>query len=303
MGGLTDGIHNFMNHYLYWLVPTTINATDVVEIIIITVLLYEFLAWVKKTRAWVLFKGLIFIIVFVLAATVLQMNTILFIFKNLISFGFIAIIILFQPELRNALDHLGRKNILYSFFHFGSQDDRDRQELRRSADEVAEACRQMGREKVGALIVFENEVPLRDYIYTGISVDAAITRQLIRNIFEKNTPLHDGAMIISDNKIAAATCYLPLSESRDIDKDFGTRHRAAVGMSEVSDALVIIVSEETGRISIAQDGTLSGALTADEVRDWIITFYSAHEDTTSTSRLGLWRRRRKHEKASEDAES
>ena len=302
MGGLSDGIHNFINHYLYWLVPTTINATDIAEILIITFLLYELLAWIKKTRAWILFRGLLFVFVFVFAATLLQMNTILFVFKNLVSFGFIALVILFQPELRNALDHLGRKNILYEFFHFGSPEEEERQMAARAAEEVAESCRQMGREKVGALIVFENSVPLRDYIYTGISVDAAITRQLIRNIFEKNTPLHDGAMIISNYKIAAATCYLPLSESRDIDKDYGTRHRAAVGMSEVSDALIVVVSEETGRLSIAQDGELDADLSADEIRERIVAFYGKEIETNETDRK-WWKRRSKHEEVSDDAET
>ena len=302
MGGLADGFENFINHYLYWIVPTSINFTDILEIVIITFLIYELLAWIKKTRAWVLFKGLIFVIVFVFAATLLQMNTILFVFKNLVSFGFIAIVILFQPELRSALDHLGRKNVLYEFFHIGSQDEKERQEIERAAEEVAESCRQMGEEKVGALIVFENTVPLRDYIYTGISVDAAITRQLIRNIFEKNTPLHDGAMIISHMKIAAATCYLPLSESRDIDKDYGTRHRAAVGMSEVSDALVIIVSEETGHLSVAQDGVLDSDLTAEDIRERIISFYAPQDQEKSVSRWERWKRRLKREKTSEIAD-
>ena len=302
MGGLSDGIHNFINHYLYWLVPTTINATDIAEILIITFLLYELLAWIKKTRAWILFRGLLFVFVFVFVATLLQMNTILFVFKNLVSFGFIALVVLFQPELRNALDHLGRKNILYEFFHFGSPEEEERQMAARAAEEVAESCRQMGREKVGALIVFENSVPLRDYIYTGISVDAAITRQLIRNIFEKNTPLHDGAMIISNYKIAAATCYLPLSENRDIDKDYGTRHRAAVGMSEVSDALIVVVSEETGRLSIAQDGELDADLSADEIRERIVAFYGKEIETNETDRK-WWKRRSKHEEVSDDAET
>ena len=303
MGGLLDGVHNFINHYLYWMVPTTINATDIAEILIITFLIYEFLAWVKNTRAWVLFKGLILIIAFVLVATLLQMNTILFVFKNLISFGFIALIILFQPELRNALDHLGRKNVLYGFFHIGAPEEDEQQELEHTATEVAEACRQMGREKVGALIVFEKFVPLRDYVYTGIAVDSDITRQLIRNIFEKNTPLHDGAVIISRNRISAATCYLPLSENRDIDKDYGTRHRAAVGMSEVSDALVVIVSEETGRLSVAEEGALTTGLTAEEIHDRIVAFYQPEANTQGTSLLEKWRRRLKREETSDNAEA
>ena len=255
MNNAIDLIESFLRDYFNISIPI-INITDVLEIIIIAVFLYELFKWVKSTRAWMLFRGVLIILVFFVVAALLQMNTILWIGEKLLNAGVIAFIVVFQPELRKALEQIGRRklfrNILPSSWSKG--------ELRRFTDttknDIVKACFDMGRVKTGALIVVEQDVKLQEYERTGIDLDAHLTRQLLINIFEKNTPLHDGAVIVRNDRIVAATCYLPLTENLGISKELGTRHRAAVGISEVSDAVTIVVSEETGKISVAVEGIL-----------------------------------------------
>ena len=263
---------NFVNSYLYWIVPTSVSKTDIVEILILAFLFYEIMAWVRRTRAWVLFKGLIFLLAFLLIAAIFQMTTILFISTRLVNVGLIALIILFQPELRNALEHLGRKNLFTSVFSLDKLTDSRQEEIEKLSAEIVSACMDMSTNLTGALIVIEKDVPLDTYIKSGIMLDAEISSQLIKNIFEKNTPLHDGAVIVRDDRITAATCYLPLSDNKSINKDYGTRHRAAIGISEVSDSLTVIVSEETGNISIARDGILSAGLSENELLEALVRF-------------------------------
>lgn len=267
-----DILVNFVNSYLYWIVPTSVSKTDIVEILILAFLFYEIMAWVRRTRAWVLFKGLIFLLAFLLIAAIFQMTTILFISTRLVNVGLIALIILFQPELRNALEHLGRKNVLASVFSIDKLTDSRQEEVERLSAKIASACKDMSENLTGALIVMEKDVPLDTYIKTGIVIDAEISSQLIKNIFEKNTPLHDGAVIVRDDRITAATCYLPLTDNKSVNKDYGTRHRAAIGISEVSDSLTVIVSEETGNISIARDGILSTGLSEEELLEALVRF-------------------------------
>mgnify|MGYP002574852534 CR=1 FL=1 len=233
-----------------------ITMTDVVEILIITFLFYYMLVWIKNTRAWVLLKGIMVILLFVLVAAVFQMNTIIWIAKNTLSVAITAIVIIFQPEIRKALENLGQKNFLTSFFAFDFSKGEIAKFTDKTINELVKACYEMGKVKTGALIVIEDEIVLSEYERTGIAVDGILTSQLLINIFEKNTPLHDGAVIIDENRVVAATCYLPLSDSSSLSKDLGTRHRAGLGISEVSDCIVVIVSEETGSISIAKEGKL-----------------------------------------------
>ncbi len=233
-----------------------ITTTDIVEIIIIAFLFYYMLVWIKNTRAWVLLRGLMVILLFVLLAAVFQMNTIIWIAKNTLNILLIALVIIFQPEMRKALENLGRKNILTSIFPFDFSKNETGKFSDRTIAELVKACYEMGKVKTGALIVVEDEIVLSEYERTGIAVDGILTSQLLINIFEKNTPLHDGAVIVRGDRVVAATCYLPLTDSLSISKDLGTRHRAAVGISEVSDSLTIVVSEETGRVSIALGGEL-----------------------------------------------
>ncbi|MBO5524141.1 MAG: diadenylate cyclase CdaA, partial [Roseburia sp.] len=233
-----------------------ITLTDIVEIVIITFLFYYMLVWIKNTRAWTLLKGLLVVLIFVGVAAVFQMNTIIWIAKNTLSVALIALVVIFQPEMRRALENLGRKNFLASFFSFDFSGGETGKFSDKTINEMVKACYEMGKVKTGALIVVEDEIMLTEYERTGIAVDGILTSQLLINIFEKNTPLHDGAVIVRGDRVVSATCYLPLTDSLTISKDLGTRHRAAVGISEVSDSLTIVVSEENGKVSIAMGGEL-----------------------------------------------
>ena len=250
-----------------------ITMTDVVEILIITFLFYYMLVWIKNTRAWVLLKGIMVILLFVLVAAVFQMNTIIWIAKNTLSVAITAIVIIFQPEIRKALENLGQKNFLTSFFAFDFSKGEIAKFTDKTINELVKACYEMGKVKTGALIVIEDEIVLSEYERTGIAVDGILTSQLLINIFEKNTPLHDGAVIVRGDRVVSATCYLPLTDSLSISKDLGTRHRAAVGISEVSDSLTIVVSEETGKVSIAMGGELYRNVDAEFLKNKL-SFYS-----------------------------
>lgn len=242
----------------------SVSVIDFIEILIISFLFYHILLWIKSTRAWNLFKGIIVILLFVLIAAIFQMNTILWLAENTLNVGLIAMVIIFQPELRNALENLGGKNIFGKLFNVGKSDDNKFSD--KTIEELIKASYAMGRVKTGALIVVENEILLNEYVRTGIDVDAIVTSQLLINIFEKNTPLHDGAVIVRGDRVVSATCYLPLSDSLALSKDLGTRHRAAVGISEVSDSLTIVVSEETGKVSVACEGQIYHGIDAEFLR-------------------------------------
>ena len=242
----------------------TMTWIDVIEIAIISFLFYHILLWIKSTRAWNLFKGIMVILIFVLIAALFQMSTILWIAENTLSVGLLAIVVIFQPELRKALENLGDKNILSGFLNISSKSETEKFSDH-TIDELIKAVYAMGKVKTGALIVIEDEISLSEYDRTGIDVDAIVSSQLLINIFEKNTPLHDGAIILRGDRVVSATCYLPLSDSLSLSKELGTRHRAAVGVSEASDSLTIIVSEETGGISVAYKGQFHLRLTAEEL--------------------------------------
>ena len=272
-----------------------ITMTDVVEILIITFLFYYMLVWIKNTRAWVLLKGIMVILLFVLVAAVFQMNTIIWIAKNTLSVAITAIVIIFQPEIRKALENLGQKNFLTSFFTFDFSKGEIAMFTDKTINELVKACYEMGKVKTGALIVIEDEIVLSEYERTGIAVDGILTSQLLINIFEKNTPLHDGAVIVRGDRVVSATCYLPLTDSLSISKDLGTRHRAAVGISEVSDSLTIVVSEETGKVSIAMGGELYRNVDAEFLKNKL-SFIQHREK--KVSKIELWRRRLKDVKES-----
>ena len=248
-----------------WFYIPKITVSDIIEIILLAFVIYKVMLWFKKTRAWTLFKGIVVIALFVGVATIFKLNTILWIFRNTIDVGIIAVIILFQPEIRRALEELGRKNILSDVL---IRDDSTRNGRLNDTtiQELIAAAMDLSKNKTGALIVLEQDVALGEYESTGISIDANVSKQLLVNIFEHNTPLHDGAVIIRNNRVVSATCYLPLTGRTDLNKELGTRHRAAVGISEVSDSLTIIVSEETGTISVAQAGTIYRNLDSESLR-------------------------------------
>ena len=249
-----------------------ITKTNVLEIAIIAFLIYEIMLWIKNTRAWTLLKGLVVILAFAVIAWLLKLYTILWILQNTALIATTALLIIFQTELRKALEQLGSRNLITGLLPFESSKPSDSAFTEKTINELVRASMEMAKVKTGALMVIEREVPLTDIERTGIEIDAVISSQLLINIFEHNTPLHDGAVILRGNRVAAATCYLPLSDNTSISKDLGTRHRAAVGISEVTDSLTIVVSEETGRISLAENGqitriadaeSLSRALAAD----------------------------------------
>lgn len=245
----------------------SLGITDILDILLVAYIIYKIIFWIKETRAWVLFKGILVIFALAAVATLLKLNTILWILSNTISVGIIAIIVVFQPELRKALEQLG-KGKFFSYFTRGT-DETDDKATQRTIDEIVKAADKMGSVKTGALILIEQEVPLGDLERTGIPIDAIVSSQLLINIFEHNTPLHDGAVIVRRNRVAAATCFLPLTDSNEISMELGTRHRAAIGASEVSDAYVIVVSEETGAISLARGGVLYRNLTPEQLRNMI----------------------------------
>ncbi len=265
-------------------------VTDFIEILIISFLVYEVMVWIKNTHAWSLMRGMIVIVVFILLAYIFQMTTILWLVRNALNVAIMALVVVFQPELRKALDLLGRKNIISSLFTFNSSSNVDERFSDRTVNEIIKACYEMGKDKTGALIVIAKNDSLSEYIRTGIELDSIVSNQLLINIFEHNTPLHDGAVIIEKNRVVSATCYLPLSDNMALSKELGTRHRAGVGISEVTDSLTIIVSEETGRVSIAMSGELFRNVDADFLREKLVKLQNK---TVDDRKFKLWKGRSK----------
>ena len=258
--------------------------TDIVEILILAFLIYHILLWIKNTRAWSLLKGLAVVIVFVGIAALFNMSTILWLVQNVTGIAVMALVVLLQPELRSAMEELGQTNILSSLFNLDNTRTPEGRFSDKTINEIVRASMQMSRVRTGALIVIEQTSPLQEYARTGIDMDALVTSQLLVNIFEKNTPLHDGAVIIRNNRIVAATCYLPLSENR-MDKNLGTRHRAGVGISEVTDSLTIIVSEESGEISLAYRGALTRNVGEEELRERLVTLQNKEIQEAKYARI------------------
>ena len=271
-----DAIRNFWTMHFSWLqLPTlSIRWTDILEIIILSFFIYHFLIWVRRTRTWVLLKGLL-VLVF---------------FKFLITRGMdvamVAAVIVFQPELRRALEQLGEQKLLSNLMSFDSLKDIQERFSDKTVDELVKGTMAMARVKTGALIVIEKNTPLTEYERTGIQVDAIVTSQLLINIFEHNTPLHDGAVIVRGNRVTSATCYLPLSDNMELSKELGTRHRAGVGISEVTDSMTIIVSEETGKVSIAENGRLLRAVTEEELWQHLTV---TQDKSVESQKFKLWK--------------
>lgn len=248
-----------------------VGVADILEIVILTFLIYHILMWIKKSRAMVLLKGVIVIVAFLFFASVFHMDTIIWIATKVFSIAITAVIIILQPELRKVLETLGKSEV----FEKLKLIDRNSENGRftdKTLQGILNACTTMSKEKTGALIVLEHNQSLNDFASTGITLDAMVSSQLLVNIFEHNTPLHDGAVIIKGDRIVSATCYLPLSENGQLSKELGTRHRAALGASENTDALVVVVSEETGAISVAREGVLYRKLGVDGLQEHLVQF-------------------------------
>lgn len=277
----------FSVHFSWLRMPgIMITPTDIVEILILAFLVYKLLAWIQSSHAYTLLRGILVIIVSVSVIYIFQMNTLIYIINQGLSIAIITAVIVFQPELRKALESLGEKQIISSLFQFGSNKAVTQRFSDKTVNEIVKGCVEMGRAKTGALIVIEQNESLRDYERTGIEVDAVVTSQLLINIFEHNTPLHDGAVIMRGDRVTAATCYLPLSDNMSLSKELGTRHRAGVGVSEVTDSLTVIVSEETGSISTAYKGKLHRDISEKELREELVLA----QNKSVTSRRSLWRK-------------
>ncbi|WP_434310926.1 diadenylate cyclase CdaA [Hominifimenecus sp. rT4P-3] len=288
-------ITGFLNK-LQWL---QIELTDILEILIIAFVLYHLLVWVKNTRTWFLLRGVIVIMGFFGVAAFLQLNTILYIAQKSLSVIVLAVVVVFQPELRRALEQLGKNNVLINFF--SPVEDESQGFDEKTVAELVRASFALGKARTGALMVIAREIPLTEYEKTGINVDAVVTSQLLINIFEHNTPLHDGAVIIKGNRVVSATCYLPLSSNPTISKDLGTRHRAALGVSENTDSVTIVVSEESGNVSLAVGGVLRLHLTPEQLEE---TLDEIREKKVATVKRGwiLKKGRRQNESKKVDHE-
>ena len=275
--------------YVYGLSLPKIGVVDILEIIIIAFALYHVTFWVKRTRAWTLVKGVFVLFSAYIVAHILDMSVILWVFDKTIGLGITALLIVFQPELRKALEELGQKKIVSSILPFDENKDRNIRFTDRTVNEIVRATSELAKAKTGALIIMEKDIILSEYERTGIIIDSAISSQLLINIFEHNTPLHDGAVIVRGDRIVAATCYLPLSDNMGLSKDLGTRHRAAVGISEVSDSLTVIVSEETGMISVAVGGKLLRNIDGDLLRRKLNDFQG--KPSEEKPKKYFWRRK------------
>ena len=254
---------------------------DIIDILLVAFLVYKGYSLVKETRAQQLLKGIFILIIATQLSEWMQLNTINFILRTVMEYGILALIIVFQPELRRALEKVGRSNIGSIF----KQEERNSGfNIHETVSEITEAVRSLSLSKTGALIVIERETMLREIINTGTVLDSKVSSQILRNLFFKNSPLHDGAVIMRKDRILAASCYLPLTDDVTLSKDLGTRHRAGIGISETADCAVIIVSEETGNISLALAGNLTRNLTPDSLNKWLVKLLTGEKDETTAGK-------------------
>lgn len=240
----------------------------ILDLVIVIFLAYELLRIVKDSRAWQLVKGIAFLVIATALSGLLKLHILNYILSTVMDWGVILIIIIFQPEIRRALEQLGGTNKFSRFFGF------DKDIITKTKEDIYKvviAVYELAQKRTGALIVIERDIQIKDIIATGIPLDSEVSPQLLVNIFVPNTPLHDGAVVISNNRIAAAACMLPLAGDQDIAKELGTRHRAGIGISKESDSLAIIVSEETGKVSVAKDGTLIADVREDALKKILIS--------------------------------
>lgn len=266
---------------IYW--------TDILDILVVAYLIYKGIFLVRETRAEQLMKGIILLLALLQVSHWLKLNTISFIIRNVLQFGVIALLIVFQPELRRALEKIGRSK-LSNIINIDSDSANN---MQGTVDALFYACRELSAKKIGALIVIERETKIGEIIRTGVPMDSKISWELLVNLFVPNTPLHDGAVIVRGDKVMAAGCFLPLSENLNFSSELGTRHRAAIGVSEVSDAIAVVVSEETGIISLATGGTITRNLSPNSMRNMLETLLHVDEPQERKKKLKLiqWRRK------------
>ncbi|MCA0572969.1 diadenylate cyclase CdaA [Clostridioides difficile] len=258
---------------------------DLIDISIVAYIFYKIFMFIKDTRAEQVFKGIIFLLLATQLSNTFKLHTVYWISLKALDYGVIAALIIFQPEFRAGLEHIGRAK----FNLFGKNVNTSEETLNRNIEEIVEALYSLSRQKIGALIIMERETRISDIINTGTIIDAEISRQLLINIFIPNTPLHDGAVVIRDSKVKAAACFLPLTESKDLSKDLGTRHRAGIGVSEVSDCITLIVSEETGGVSIAKAGKLYRDISRERMMNILRSNLKTNTETRSFFKGGIFK--------------
>lgn len=280
MGELTTTIAQFLS---------TIRISDLIDIGIVAFIVYQAIRLVRETRAEQLIKGILVLVVLYQVSSWLGFNTLQYILENTLQLGFVALLVVFQPELRRGLEHIGH-GTWGKIFSFTNRQGSNAENL---AAEISRAADSLSENRIGALICIERMTKLGDIAASGTPLAAKVTAELLVNIFVPNTPLHDGAVIISGGKILSAACVLPLTGKSDLSKELGTRHRAAIGLSENSDAVVVVVSEETGKISIALNGDLTRNLTPETLRRAIIKSLATQEPVLKTRKLLFWKGEKK----------
>lgn len=284
--GLTQNLSNiidFLSIYLPFKEPFEI-LRSLIDISVVSYLTYKLIQLVKETRAWQLVKGIVVILILAFLSEAFKFRTLAYILNWTIELAGFALVVVFQPELRRGLEQIGRSNFK-DFFSFEEKDDAIQTTF--TIEEIVKACTELSRTQTGALIVVERKTKLGEIINTGTRLDSNVSAELILNIFTPNTPLHDGALILRDNKIKSAACFLPLTDNPNLSKELGTRHRAALGITEVSDCLSVVVSEETGKISYALNGGLSRNLTPDILRKALNK--NLLEKKSGNKKLTLWK--------------
>ena len=268
----------------------TVRIRDLLDISIVAYLFYMLSKFVRETRATTLIKGIILLVIFTWASEFFQFNTMHYLLKELSQFAFFTFIVIFQPEIRRVLEKVGRTNFSSLF----TQEDND--SVENTASEIAAAAVALSSRRIGALIVLERKTKIGDIVRTGCELNSDVSSELLINIFIPNTPLHDGAVIVRNNKIVAARCILPLTQNETLSREFGTRHRAALGLSESSDAAIIVVSEETGKISFTQNGDMSRNYTEETLKKVIIKVLSPQSSENSEKAISKWKERLKWKK-------
>lgn len=276
-------INSFLNGFFNIILRMSIY--DLIDISIVAYIFYKIFMFIKDTRAEQVFKGIIFLLLATQLSNTFKLHTVYWISLKALDYGVIAALIIFQPEFRAGLEHIGRAK----FNLFGKNVNTSEETLNRNIEEIVEALYSLSRQKIGALIIMERETRISDIINTGTIIDAEISRQLLINIFIPNTPLHDGAVVIRDSKVKAIACFLPLTESKDLSKDLGTRHRAGIGVSEVSDCITLIVSEETGGVSIAKAGKLYRDISRERMMNILRSNLKTNTETRSFFKGGIFK--------------
>ena len=277
-------VNSFLSGFFDIIFRITIN--DIIDISIVAYIFYKIFMFIKDTRAAQVLKGILFLLLATQISNTFKLHTLHWILVNALEFGVIAALIIFQPELRAGLEHIGRTKFN---FLMKNGPNTPEESFNKTIEEIVESLYSLSRQKIGALIIMERQTKIGEIINTGTSIDGEVSRQLLINIFIPNTPLHDGAVVIRDSQVKAAACFLPLTESKDLSKDLGTRHRAAIGVSEVSDCISLIVSEETGDVSIAKAGKLYRNISKDRMINILRSNLKAKTDERSFFKGGIFK--------------